>query len=222
MIQRCRRTWPPAGEFTAATTEKLRLEEKQREARKARKAAGQEYTPLWFDLVRPGEKALVCGAEQKGGRAALAPCPCPVRPQPHRQQRTHQRHLCLWGASQAQGACLSCTASQPASWLPCLPATPAAAAAAGWLHSSPSSPPPCFGGCALTCPAGCRRRRGVLEVQRALLAVQAAEGLAGLPRHLLSAAAAAVMWSQISRLVQPLLAAIELQLPASACWMLIE
>ncbi len=54
-----------AGEFTKATTEKLRLEEKQRQARKDRKHADEEYTPLWFDLVGgPGE--LVRGADKKG------------------------------------------------------------------------------------------------------------------------------------------------------------
>jgi len=36
------------GEFTRATTEKLRLEEKQRVARKELKEAGKPYRPLWF------------------------------------------------------------------------------------------------------------------------------------------------------------------------------
>jgi hypothetical protein len=56
---------PPPGEFNKATAEKLRLEEKQRQARKDRKAAGVEYKPLWFDHVGgPGE--LVRGVDKKG------------------------------------------------------------------------------------------------------------------------------------------------------------
>lgn len=41
------------GEWNRATSEKLRLEEKQRTVRRLRKEAGQEYQPLWFkQLVR--------------------------------------------------------------------------------------------------------------------------------------------------------------------------
>lgn len=40
------------GEVHLATSEKLRLEEKQHQARKARKENGQKYIPMWFTLRR--------------------------------------------------------------------------------------------------------------------------------------------------------------------------
>lgn len=43
------------GEWTVATQEKLRLEEKQRQARRQRKAAGLEYRPSWFRQVGSAE-----------------------------------------------------------------------------------------------------------------------------------------------------------------------
>mmetsp|Transcript_36555 Transcript_36555/g.81376 ORF Transcript_36555/g.81376 Transcript_36555/m.81376 type:complete len:1235 (-) Transcript_36555:10-3714(-) len=43
------------GEFAKATTEKLRLEEKQRQARRKLKEAGREYRPLWFKHESDGK-----------------------------------------------------------------------------------------------------------------------------------------------------------------------
>lgn len=47
------------GEHQRATSEKLRLEDKQRKARHARKLAGEEYHTLWFEQTNPDDKELV-------------------------------------------------------------------------------------------------------------------------------------------------------------------
>lgn len=44
------------GNVHFATSEKLRLEEKQRQARKARKGNGQKYIPMWFSVRRAHEE----------------------------------------------------------------------------------------------------------------------------------------------------------------------
>lgn len=54
------------GEWTRATEEKLRLEEKQRQARKDRKDAGVEYTPMWFKKVNTDPKEVIRLPEQRG------------------------------------------------------------------------------------------------------------------------------------------------------------
>ena len=46
------------GEFGRATSEKLRLEQKQRQTRKVRKENGQKYIPMWFNLRRTDIKDL--------------------------------------------------------------------------------------------------------------------------------------------------------------------
>lgn len=58
------------GEWDKATGEKLRLEEKQRAARKVRAAAGQEYKPMWFDLQRKAAD----GSMVMDPDGDLAPC----------------------------------------------------------------------------------------------------------------------------------------------------
>ncbi|KAF5840679.1 Oxysterol-binding protein [Dunaliella salina] len=45
------------GEFNRSTTEKLRLEEKQRQVRRERAARGIKYEPLWFKQVDPNSLA---------------------------------------------------------------------------------------------------------------------------------------------------------------------
>lgn len=47
------------GEFDLATSEKLRLEEKQRHARRMRKEENVKYEPLWFKLKDENDKELV-------------------------------------------------------------------------------------------------------------------------------------------------------------------
>lgn len=47
-----------AGDFTTATSEKLRLEEKQSKTRRARKENGQKYVPMWFELRRSDVKDI--------------------------------------------------------------------------------------------------------------------------------------------------------------------
>ncbi|GFR52678.1 hypothetical protein Agub_g15304 [Astrephomene gubernaculifera] len=54
------------GEWNRATSEKLRLEEKQRTARRLRKEAGQEYEPRWFRQVLFGTKDMAQPASQPG------------------------------------------------------------------------------------------------------------------------------------------------------------
>ncbi|KAG2451873.1 hypothetical protein HYH02_003648 [Chlamydomonas schloesseri] len=54
------------GEWNRATSEKLRLEEKQRAARKERKEAGIEYQPKWFKQVMFGTKEATQLATQPG------------------------------------------------------------------------------------------------------------------------------------------------------------
>eukprot|EP00198_Chlamydomonas_reinhardtii_P008803 XP_001698140.1 predicted protein [Chlamydomonas reinhardtii] len=54
------------GEWNRATSEKLRLEEKQRSARKERKEAGIEYHPRWFKQVMFGTKEATQLATQPG------------------------------------------------------------------------------------------------------------------------------------------------------------
>ncbi|KAG2441688.1 hypothetical protein HXX76_003304 [Chlamydomonas incerta] len=54
------------GEWNRATSEKLRLEEKQRTTRKERKEAGIEYQPRWFKQVMFGTKEATQLATQPG------------------------------------------------------------------------------------------------------------------------------------------------------------
>ncbi|GIL87005.1 hypothetical protein Vretimale_14185 [Volvox reticuliferus] len=54
------------GEWNRATSEKLRLEEKQRAVRRIRKEAGQEYQPRWFRQVLFNTKDATQPASQPG------------------------------------------------------------------------------------------------------------------------------------------------------------
>ncbi|GLC39400.1 hypothetical protein PLESTM_000892700 [Pleodorina starrii] len=54
------------GEWNRATSEKLRLEEKQRTVRRLRKEAGQEYQPRWFRQVLFNTKDATQAATQPG------------------------------------------------------------------------------------------------------------------------------------------------------------
>jgi len=53
------------GDFAFATSEKLRLEDKQRKARKARKENGQKYIPMWFSQRRPDIKETAKNPDQE-------------------------------------------------------------------------------------------------------------------------------------------------------------
>lgn len=57
------------GEFDVATSEKLRLEEKQRQARRTRKDTGTKYSPKWFKLRNENDKDLVKVIGQPGPSA---------------------------------------------------------------------------------------------------------------------------------------------------------
>ncbi|GMH35424.1 hypothetical protein BSKO_03292 [Bryopsis sp. KO-2023] len=57
------------GEFEVATSEKLRLEEKQRHTRRVRKEAGLKYSPVWFGLRDESDKELVKTMGWKGRSA---------------------------------------------------------------------------------------------------------------------------------------------------------
>jgi len=52
------------GDLALASREKLRLEEKQRNMRKARKANGQKYVPMWFNLRKPDVRDVSRAIEQ--------------------------------------------------------------------------------------------------------------------------------------------------------------
>ncbi|CAD7699553.1 unnamed protein product [Ostreobium quekettii] len=54
------------GDADLATSEKLRLEEKQRRTRKAKKEAGKVHSPMWFQKRGGGEPELVRGVGHKG------------------------------------------------------------------------------------------------------------------------------------------------------------
>ncbi|KXZ52585.1 hypothetical protein GPECTOR_9g630 [Gonium pectorale] len=54
------------GEWNRATAEKLRLEEKQRAARRTRKEAGVEYRARWFKQVIPSPKEWAQPATKPG------------------------------------------------------------------------------------------------------------------------------------------------------------
>lgn len=54
------------GDHTRATSEKLRLEDKQRKARHARKEAGEEYRSHWFDQVNPEDAQMIKEADNEG------------------------------------------------------------------------------------------------------------------------------------------------------------
>jgi len=53
------------GDFGFATSEKLRLEDKQRKARRARKENGQKYIPMWFSHRRPDVNETLKTADQE-------------------------------------------------------------------------------------------------------------------------------------------------------------
>ena len=57
------------GEWARATTEKLRLEEKQRQTRRAKAERGVPHKVLWFERSEPGGKDLV---KLVGGQGAGA------------------------------------------------------------------------------------------------------------------------------------------------------
>ena len=53
------------GDIACATSEKLRLEDKQRKTRKARKENGQKYVPMWFNLRRHDVKEIARSVEHQ-------------------------------------------------------------------------------------------------------------------------------------------------------------